>query len=712
VLLGVLLCAPGSTQAQYVQRTGSENPFDGIRVTSTPAAVDAVMGDFDTDGAPDLLVYDGAAERYYDNDGTGTFVEQTGSDDPFDGVSSAFGTRGRTFVRDVDADGDLDLVTFDYTGGGSGTLVLVENTDASTYARRTGSDNPFDGIQVSGNPATVDAVMGDFSGDGAPDLLVYDGATERYYENEGTGTFTEQAGTDNPFDGLSQAFATKATTLVHDFDRDGDVDLAFRDGSAGAAGWQYREQTSGGFVARSGADNPLRNVAADATAKSVTAATGDFDLDGALELVTFDAGTQRYYDDDGSGTFAEQTGAANPFDGLAPVLQTFATTVGRDLEGDRDLDLTRAEPGADALRYVERVDAAVALTDGRNDANGGTDYSPPAPSPGTDANPIGRFALQTGGVTATLRDVTVTFAGTDVQGVEAVELWASTDDAFDVGTDTPVTGEKGYAGTVSFEDIGASLDDGDRYLFVVVDLGGAASGTPVPLLSSETALAFGGGALQTVNGTATSTFTDAYLSVGSTALPVELASFKGTTTDTGVRLAWTTASEQNNAGFRVVRRAGSADGAGWTAVGFVKSRADGGSSSQSTTYEFIDADVPYAADSLAYRLRQVDTGGTTRTTEAVTVARSGPSGLELLGTYPNPARGHAIVRYGVPASVDGAVHLRLYDVLGRQVRTVRAAADAGRHRRRLDVSGLASGTYILRLAVGGRAVTRTLAIIR
>jgi hypothetical protein len=58
------------------------------------------------------------------------------------------------------------------------------------------------------------------------------------------------------------------------------------------------------------------------------------------------------------------------------------------------------------------------------------------------------------------------------------------------------------------------------------------------------------------------------------------------------------------------------------------------------------------------------------------------------------------------------VHLRLYDVLGRQVRTVRTAVDAGRHRRRLDVNGLASGTYILRLAAGGRAVTRTLAIIR
>jgi len=99
-------------------------------------------------------------------------------------------------------------VTFDYTGAGGGAFVYLENTDGSTYAVRSGSDNPFAGIAVRGNPATVDAVMGDFDGDGDPDLLASDGSQERYYENDPSGSvpiFTERTGSGNPFDGTMPA---------------------------------------------------------------------------------------------------------------------------------------------------------------------------------------------------------------------------------------------------------------------------------------------------------------------------------------------------------------------------------------------------------------------------------------------------------------------------------------------------------------------------
>lgn len=130
------------------------------------------------------------------------------------------------------------------------------------------------------------------------------------------------------------------------------------------------------------------------------------------------------------------------------------------------------------------------------------------------------------------------------------------------------------------------------------------------------------------------------------------------------------------------------------------------------TYRFADRDVPYAADSVSYRLEQVDTDGTKQRTDPVTIARSGPEQLELLGTAPNPARQQATVRYAVPEDMDAKVTLRLYDMVARQVRSMRAHAEAGRHEHPLDVSGLASGVYVLRLVAGGTSKTRKLTIVR
>ena len=93
----------------------------------------------------------------------------------------------------------------------------------------------------------------------------------------------------------------------------------------------------------------------------------------------------------------------------------------------------------------------------------------------------------------------------------------------------------------------------------------------------------------------------------------------------------------------------------------------------------------------------------------------GPDRLQLLGTAPNPARRRATVRYGIPkatARQGGELQLRLYDVLGRQVRSVVTTAESGHHTHRLDLSGLASGTYVLRLTAEGQSVTRKLTVVQ
>lgn len=56
--------------------------------------------------------------------------------------------------------------------------------------------------------------------------------------------------------------------------------------------------------------------------------------------------------------------------------------------------------------------------------------------------------------------------------------------------------------------------------------------------------------------------------------------------------------------------------------------------------------------------------------------------------------------------------MRLYDALGRQVRTVLNEEQAGRRERTLDVGSLPSGVYFLRLRSNGQTRTHKLTVVR
>jgi len=194
-------------------------------------------------------------------------------------------------------------------------------------------------------------------------------------------------------------------------------------------------------------------------------------------------------------------------------------------------------------------------------------------------------------------------------------------------------------------------------------------------------------------------------------LPVELASFEATRSDDRVRLQWATASEQQNAGFEVERRRADASNGAWKEIGFVASQAAGGTTDEPQSYRFADTDLPFEADSLTYRLRQVDTDGSATLSDPVVVGMSAPETLALHGAAPNPVRGQATLRYDVPE--EARVQVELYDVLGRRVTTlVNRHEDAGRKTTALDASGLSSGTYFVRLRAEGTTQTEQITVVR
>lgn len=175
-----------------------------------------------------------------------------------------------------------------------------------------------------------------------------------------------------------------------------------------------------------------------------------------------------------------------------------------------------------------------------------------------------------------------------------------------------------------------------------------------------------------------------------------------------VRLSWRTASEPQNARFEVQRRTG--DARSWQTVGH---RAGAGTTTRPQTYQLVDRSLPYAADSVRYRLRQVDTDGSTSLTDPVTVARSRPAALALQDPYPNPVRDQAVVQYKIPQMPDDArATIRLYDMLGREVRSIVIDGQPGRRKRTLDTSRLSPGVYVLRLTVAGQTQSETLTVVR
>ncbi len=99
-------------------------------------------------------------------------------------------------------------------------------------------------------------------------------------------------------------------------------------------------------------------------------------------------------------------------------------------------------------------------------------------------------------------------------------------------------------------------------------------------------------------------------------------------------------------------------------------------------------------------------------TVGVEVPSGLPAELTLSSPWPNPSRGDVRFRIGLPAA--GAVDVRVYDLLGREVARLAEGepGEAGWHETEWDARALASGVYVVRLTVGDEVRTRRITVLR
>lgn len=163
--------------------------------------------------------------------------------------------------------------------------------------------------------------------------------------------------------------------------------------------------------------------------------------------------------------------------------------------------------------------------------------------------------------------------------------------------------------------------------------------------------------------------------VTTTTTPVELVAFKGVAFKNTITLDWSTASETNNYGFEIQRKAIKTDA--WEKVGFISGK---GTTNLPQSYQF--SEKINQLGSYSYRLKQIDTDGSFELSKEINIIVAGPKEFTLSQNYPNPFNPNTTIQFEVPANRDANVdvQLQVYDLLGRLVRTlVDGSVNAGYH---------------------------------
>ncbi|MBU3658483.1 MAG: T9SS type A sorting domain-containing protein [Flavobacteriales bacterium] len=171
-----------------------------------------------------------------------------------------------------------------------------------------------------------------------------------------------------------------------------------------------------------------------------------------------------------------------------------------------------------------------------------------------------------------------------------------------------------------------------------------------------------------------------------TPLPVELLSFNGYCENEQVKLAWTTASENNSSYFEVLK---SQDGENWNVV---NSQAAAGFSTELQMYSFVDFEKSNAA---YYRLNQVDFNGDHKLYDAIFVDCENES--DKLLTFPNPSKNGFNITLN-DTKLKGDATLVIRDAMGKVVIEKSISVAEGINLYPISSAELENGIYFITIA--------------
>jgi hypothetical protein len=174
-------------------------------------------------------------------------------------------------------------------------------------------------------------------------------------------------------------------------------------------------------------------------------------------------------------------------------------------------------------------------------------------------------------------------------------------------------------------------------------------------------------------------------------VPVELTTFDAKANGLDVDLSWSTATEVNNYGFEIQRKAQD----DFITVGFVKGN---GTTTEKQNYNFTDKEL--AEGSYTYRLKQIDYSGAYHFSDEVEVDVTGPKVFFIEQNYPNPFNPSTMIRFNL--AVNSKVSLKIYNIIGEEVaELINGKMNAGKQEVEFNASSLNSGIYIYKLEAVG-----------
>ena len=268
--------------------------------------------DFDNDGDIDIVASNISGDsyenntsiRWYENDGSQNFIEHN--------ISSTLFAMG-VDAKDIDEDGDIDIVASKWWGGeNNNSIVWLENDGNQNFTEHTVIEN-YLGLTGSINAVDIDR-------DGDIDLLpakFWGSSNFSWYENDGSQNFTEHnISTNTGNDRYS--YSAKAI----DLDKDGDMDILttfFDNNNNGTVTW-YENDGSQNFT-----EHNISQVSDDVMSNGIDIQAIDIDNDGDIDVIQ----GHYWYENDGNQGFTTHN--------ISSAFTAYFTL--SDIDGDGDIDI-------------------------------------------------------------------------------------------------------------------------------------------------------------------------------------------------------------------------------------------------------------------------------------------------------------------------------------------------------------------------------------